>query len=319
MRTVPAPGVPAPGANRGRGERGASRDGRGAKVERGASRDGRNETWGRRDSELTPEELRARGLKRVRERHDDPEIDADVTPEMLNRSAYNDLKTLDKENADLVARHLVMAVRLLDENPELAHQHAISASRRAGRIGIVREALGITAYSIGDFALALRELRTYQRITGRNDQVPPMVDAERGVGRADRALELGRSLDRSTLEDSVAVELAIAMSGARLDLGQLAEALVELEIPQLDASTAYSWSPALFDAYAVVLAELGRDEEAAEWGRRADIAAEALAEALSTEGDETIEIVELEGDALPVADATVRAEDDRPTEGDDAR
>ena len=68
------------------------------------------------------------------------------------------------------------------------------------------------------------------------------------------------------------VELAIAMSGARLDLGQTQAALDELEIPQLDPSKAFSYSPALFDAYAVVLDELGRTDEAAEWGRRADLA-----------------------------------------------
>ncbi len=44
-------------------------------------------------------------------------------------------------------------------------------------------------------------------------------------------------------------------------------ALTELEIPQLTPDTAYSFSPALFDSYAVVLAELGRDEEAELWGR----------------------------------------------------
>jgi hypothetical protein len=38
------------------------------------------------------------------------------------------------------------------------------------------------------------------------------------------------------------------MSGARLDLGQAAVALVELQIPQLDPTTAYSWSPMLFAA-----------------------------------------------------------------------
>ena len=50
------------------------------------------------------------------------------------------------------------------------------------------------------------------------------------------------------------------MSGARLDLGQTDAALAELEIPELDPTTAYSYSPALFDAYATVLEELGRDD-----------------------------------------------------------
>lgn len=254
-----------------------------------------------------------------RPRHDDPVIPVGITGKELDRVARNELKTLAKENADRVAQHLVMAGMLIDEDPALAHRHAQAAARRAGRIALTRETLAITAYATGDFALALRELRTHRRISGSNEQLPLMVDCERGLGRPEKALELARSVDRRTLSVGTRVELAIAMSGARLDLGQTAEALVELQIPQLDASTAYSWSPALFDAYAVVLAELGRHEEAAEWGRRADVAAEALAEALSDEGDETIEIVEVEGDAAPVADATERAEDTLPTEGEDAR
>ncbi len=222
-------------------------------------------------------------------------------PGDLDRVARNELKTLSKENAEGVARHLVMAARLIDDDPELAHQHAISAARRAGRIGIVRETLAITAYSTGDYALALRELRTYRRITGRDDQLPMMVDSERGMGRPERALELGRSVPRASLPVPVQVELAIAMSGARLDLGHPEAALAELEIPQLDPSVAYSWSPGLFDAYATVLEELGRNDEAAEWLRRADVAADALDE--TDPEDDIIEVVEeFDADSEEVVD-----------------
>ena len=175
-----------------------------------------------------------------------------------------------------MARHLAMAARLIEEDPQLAHRHAVSAARRAGRIAVVRETLAITAYSIGDFALALRELRTYRRISGRDDQLPMMVDSERGLGRPDKALELARSVPRESLDVPVRVELAIAMSGARLDLGQVDAALIELQIPELDPDTAFSYSPALFDAYATVLEELGRTDEADEWWERSDRATAAL-------------------------------------------
>ena len=215
----------------------------------------------------------------VRPRHDDPEIDPDVTQSMLDRVASNELKTLTKENAEFCAEHLVMAARLIDENPEQAHQHALSASRRGGRIGVIRETLAITAYASGDFALALRELRTFRRISGSNEQIALMVDSERGIGRPDRALELGRSVDRATLTNETQVALAIAMSGARLDLDQVGLALAELEIPQLDPKLAFSYSPALFRAYAEVLEELGRHAEAADWIGCAEIAEKALEEA----------------------------------------
>jgi hypothetical protein len=228
-----------------------------------------------------------------RPRHDDPEIPDSVTPDQLDRIARNELKTLSAESQEFVARHLAMAASLIGEDPATAHQHALAASRRGGRIGIVRETLAITAYATEDYALALRELRTYRRITGRDDQLPMMVDSERGLGRPDRALELGRSVPRDSLPEPVQVELAIAMSGARLDLGQLDRALAELEIPQLDPTTAFSWSPGLFDAYATVLEDLGRAEEAERWFGYADAATEALSEG-DDDDDDVIEIEEIE-------------------------
>ena len=247
-----------------------------------------------------PEDRDPFNIRSVRPRHDDPEIPEDAKPGDLDRIARNELKTLAKDNAEGVAQHLVMAARLIETDPALAHRHALSAARRAGRIGVVRETLAITAYATGDFALALRELRTYRRITGRDDQLPMMVDSERGVGRPEKALELGRSVPRASLAVPVQVELAIAMSGARLDLGQVDAALIELQIPQLDPETAFSYSPALFESYASVLEELGRDEEAEEWYGRADAAADALERAELPEDDDTVEVYEEELDDEPM-------------------
>lgn len=237
-----------------------------------------------------PEDRDPFGTRSVRAHHDDPAIPDDVKPADLDRVARNELKTLSKENAEGVARHLAMAARLIEDDPALAHAHAVSAARRAGRIGVVRETLAITAYATGDYALALRELRTYRRITGKDDQLPMMVDSERGLGRPEKALELGRSVARSSLPVPVQVELAIAMSGARLDLGHPEAALNELQIPQLDPKTAFTYSPALFAAYAIVLEELGRQSEADEWFARADVAADALDD--SGDEEDVVDVIE---------------------------
>ena len=225
-------------------------------------------------------------------RHDDPAVDEDATPSELDRSAWRELKALTKENAEWVAGHLVMASRVVDEDPERAHKHALAASRRAGRIPVVRETVGITAYLLGDFALALRELRTYRRLSGSNDQVPMMVDCERGLGRPEKALELAGEVNRAELSAPIAVELAIARSGARLDLGQLELALQELEIPQLNPELAYSYSPALFDSYATILSLMGKEDEAEKWGELANRAAQAL-ESVDDDGDDEVVVVEM--------------------------
>ncbi|MFB9960914.1 hypothetical protein [Agromyces bracchium] len=233
----------------------------------------------------------------VRPRHDDPPIADRITPKDLDSAARAELKTLSKENAEWVARHLVAAAEALEDDPALAHRHALSASRRAGRVAVVRETLAITAYATGDFALALRELRTYRRISGNDDQIALMVDSERGVGRPDRALELGRSVDRSSLPAAVQAALAIAMSGARLDLEQPELALAELEVPQLDPDRAFSYSPALFSAYAEVLDELGRSADAAHWRALSERAEAALEGARP----DFIEVFELDVDEEPIA------------------
>ena len=251
-----------------------------------------------------------------------PVLPADVTPQDLASAARNELKTLSKENAEQVARHLAMAARLIDDDPQLAHQHALAASRSAGRIAVVRETVAITAYAIGDFALAVRELRTFRRISGRDDQIALLVDSERGVGRPDRALEVGRAVDRAALPVEVRVELAIAMSGARLDLGENERALQELDIPELDPDRAFSWSPGLFAARAAVLEELGRLDEAAQWQRRAEIAEDVIgsrdadSETLLVEEIEEIEEIEeleLDDDADEPPSAPASEPDDAPT------
>ncbi|GAA4354602.1 hypothetical protein [Microbacterium rhizosphaerae] len=213
-----------------------------------------------------------------------------------------------------------MAARLIDDDPALAHEHALAASRRAGRVGVVRETVAITAYALGDYALALRELRTYRRISGSDDQIALIVDSERGMGRPDRALEEGRSVDRSALPAPVRVELAIALSGARLDLGETERALIELDIPELDPNHAHEWSPSLFAARAGVLEELGRTEEAAEWQRRAVIAAEALDDAAGYEEgmDEVVYVEELEEDETDADDRDDVIDDDDSEPDDDA-
>jgi hypothetical protein len=195
-----------------------------------------------------------------------PQIPDEITEKDLELGIRVQLKTLTPENAEKVARHLAMVSILHDQDPELAHQHALAAAERAGRIGMVRETVGVTAYGVGDFALALRELLTYRRISGSNDQVPLMVDCERGLGRPERGLELGREVDRNKLAPAVRVNLAIVMSGARLDLNQNELALAE---------KVFDYSAPLFHAYAETLLVLGRTEESKRWRRLAERAEQA--------------------------------------------
>ncbi|WP_154605237.1 hypothetical protein [Arthrobacter sp. AQ5-05] len=210
------------------------------------------------------------------DRERSPEIDPDVTGEELDKVTRAQLRILDSRNNEWVSKHLVMAGRLIDFDPELAFQHALAASRRGGRLACVREAVAMTAYAAGNYAEALRELRTYRRISGSNVHLPLMADCERGLGRPDRALDLIKSEDAESLDTAGRVELAIVESGARGDMGDLEAALSVLEIPQLDMNRAFSFSPRLFRAYGMVLRAVNRKDEAKGWERQALVAEEAL-------------------------------------------
>lgn len=163
-----------------------------------------------------------------RERPETPAVDEDVSPGDLDREVRSRLRGLSRPNAEQVAKHLVMAGRYLDSDPELAHAHAQAAVQRAARVDVVREAAGITAYRTGRWAEALRELRTHRRLTGSNEHLPLMADCERGLGRPERAIRLAASPEAAQLDEAGRIELALVVSGARLDLGDPEAALVAL-------------------------------------------------------------------------------------------
>ncbi len=276
----------------GRPSRGGDRPGRGSdrpvraagRAERSTEDAPRHKEWAntRRDVEV--------------ERKLSPLIPDEITEKDIEIGVRAQLKTLTPENAEKVARHLAMVALLIDQDPDLAHEHALAAADRAGRIAVVRETVGCTAYAVGDFALALRELLTHRRISGSNEQVALIVDSERGLGRPERAIEVGRSVDAKELTAEARVNLAIAMSGARLDLGQTELALSELEIAELNPKKVFAYSPPLFFAYADVLEDLGREAESKTWadlGNRATIA-------LGGEDDEDETITVLEEIEIPV-------------------
>ncbi|NLG23706.1 MAG: tetratricopeptide repeat protein [Actinomycetales bacterium] len=214
-------------------------------------------------------------------RKPEPEIPEHIEAGQLDRAARRELLTLSKENADGVARHLVAATEALAENDlDGALAHAENASRRAGRVAVVREVLGFVYYRRAEWAEALREFRTARRLSGSNHLLPQIADVERGLGRPDRAIELSQEAAADALSAADRVELAIVVSGARRDLGQ-AEAAVQTLRDLVHASPPQrSWAPRLYYAYADALLAIGDEEEARGWFARAvDADKDALTDA----------------------------------------
>ncbi|CAF21419.1 conserved hypothetical protein [Corynebacterium glutamicum ATCC 13032] len=202
-------------------------------------------------------------------RLNEPDLPGDIDIKDLDPLVLQDLKVLSKDNADAVAKHMIMAATWLADDPQLALRHARAAKDRAGRVSVVRETNGIAAYHAGEWKEALSELRAARRMSGGPGLIAVMADCERGLGRPEKAIELAREEDLSSLDQDNLIELAIVVAGARHDLGQHDSAIVELQKvnPSLK-STGFTHSRLSY-AYADALVLAGRGDEAREWFQHA--------------------------------------------------
>jgi len=242
---------------------------------------------------------------------EEPDLPEGITPGELDDEARRDLRGLQKDTADVVAKHLVAAGMLVDEDPEQALAHARYARRRASRIAVVREAAGIVAYHAGEWNEALGELRAARRMGGGPGHLAVMADIERALGRPERALELVRAPEAKELGKAETIELAIVAAGARRDLGELDAAVVGLQIPELEPTRREPWSPRLFYAYADNLLAAGRESDALQWFVHtvdADVEGET---------DAAARIAELTGEPLEDDGVTFQGEDLLELETDD--
>jgi tetratricopeptide (TPR) repeat protein len=234
-----------PPSGRGRGDPGAVSGARRAEIER---------------REYDPRREERRRAARVA-------LPDDVDGSQLPADARRELRSLPKQTAELVARHLVVTGQLLDEDPEQALLHARAARALAGRVGVVREACGLAAYAAAQWTEALAELRAARRIIGRPEHLAALADCERALGRPERALAYADDPDVRGLPQDERVELIIVLAGARADLGQHDAAVLTLQEPASRTTAARPWAVRLWYAYADVLLGAGRPE-AREWFAR---------------------------------------------------
>ncbi|KIH99414.1 hypothetical protein LP52_07065 [Streptomonospora alba] len=293
------------GSGRG-GQSGQGGGGRDRRDERGA-RSGDRRVGGRPDRgddrgrpQRGPSGGQGRDGSGSQDREAAPRLPDDVAFNELDPEVRKELTGLPKSLAEVVGRHMVMAGRLLDDEPERAYEHASFARRKASRMGIVREAAGIAAYSVGKWQEALSDLRAARRMTGQDNYLPMIADCERGLGRPERALEIVRDPAAKDLSIEDRIELRIVAAGARRDLGQPEAAVVELQIPELKERRARPWVARLFYAYADALVASGRKKEAREYFARASsVDREGLTDADERMAElEGVEIVDIGDDVV---------------------
>jgi tetratricopeptide (TPR) repeat protein len=201
-------------------------------------------------------------------RYDGPPLDESITGSELDRSVRQQLRGLPEKLAARVARHLVAAGQLIDEEPRTAYEHTLAARARAARVAVVREACGEAAYAAGEYAEALSELRTAKRMNGAIDYLPVMADCERALGRPEKALALARNPSVANLPLDLQAEMTIVEAGARRDMGDLDAAVRTLESAPLKSRSRADWLVRLRYAYADTLLAAGRREDAIAWFHR---------------------------------------------------
>lgn len=248
----------------GRGTVGADRRRRVADGPRARQTDSPEEPRGRARNSREDARRTGRGTgKEGAARPVEPPANVDVS--LLDRAVRAELRSLSKPNADAVARHLVAAGQALDVEPATALAHARAARARAARVGAVREAVGIAAYRVGEWAEALTELRAARRISGDPRNLPVIADCERALGRAEQASRALSHPDARRLDPENRAELLIVVAGARRDLGQLDAALTVLARGGLDRERPGPGAARLWYAYADALEAAGRKDDAAQW------------------------------------------------------
>src|SRR3954452_5403666 len=255
------------GGSRGGPQGGKAQGGRsqGAGASRGGgSSDGRSYSRQRRDDR--PRQGGDRSAEQAC--YDGPPLDDSITGRELDRAVLQQLKGLPEKLAARVARHLVAAGRLIDEDPQTAYRHTLAARARAARIAVVREACGEAAYAAGEYADALAELRAARRMNGVNDYLPVMADCERALGRPERALALAKNPSVEGLPQDLRAEMTIVEEEARLDLGEGDAALRTLENAPLRSRSRAEWVIRLRYAYADTLLAAGRTDDALVWFHR---------------------------------------------------
>ena len=193
--------------------------------------------------------------------HGTPARSADLPRDVLDEVRR---ATRPSGQRDVIAR-LSRAIELLDRGDDgAAAREAEKARTLSPRSSAVREVLGLAMYGQERYADALKELKAYKRISGRNDQNHVIADCLRAVGRPRDAIPLAdEALRDPKVSNEVKAEAVIVAASALADEGRSAEALAFLGRARTRADVAEPYTLRLWYVKGDILARVGRNDEAA--------------------------------------------------------
>jgi hypothetical protein len=202
------------GGKKGGGRAGRDRSGDPA-GRRGKAQERRGETSGgtrRSDSKADVGHGKARGL---------PTAGAGLPRHVVE--ALIRVTPSKRQNAALAAL-AAAAEAFSDGQYHAAVRKAQHAKELASRDATIREILGLASYRIGDWATALRELRTYRRLSGETTHMPVEMDVLRALGRSEEVTEVWEEFRRRGGNPATSKEAKVVYASHLIDRGDLAGA-----------------------------------------------------------------------------------------------
>jgi Flp pilus assembly protein TadD len=146
-------------------------------------------------------------------------------------------RSTPKDRRDPALNHLAKALnQFADERYGAALPELRKAKTLAPRSATVREMLGLSAYHTGGWEEALRELRTFRRLTGDLLHMPIEMDSLRALGRSADVTKTWHMLQDLDTSPTVSHEASVVYASFLLDEGKAHEAWQVIKPGRLVAS-----------------------------------------------------------------------------------
>ncbi|MGB7859418.1 MAG: hypothetical protein WBM90_02865 [Acidimicrobiia bacterium] len=135
------------------------------------------------------------------------------------------LRSTPKDRRDPALTHLSRGMeQFADERYPAAASELRKAKELSPRSSTVRELLGLATYRSGLWDEALRELRTFRRITGDLIHMPVEMDCLRALGRPDDVDKTWDRLQEHDISSTINHEARVVYASFLLDDGRASEA-----------------------------------------------------------------------------------------------
>lgn len=176
----------------------------------------------RKERGADPRKRGASDGRQGRERRSITSVPAGELPRWIREEIT---RTAPKARREPALAHLTRAVgEFADERYGAALDQLQKAKELAPQAATIRELLGLSAYYLGRWEQALRELRTFRRISGETTQMPVEMDCLRALGRDDDVEKTFRQLRELNPRPETDDEARVVFASALLDRDLVGEA-----------------------------------------------------------------------------------------------